>query len=205
MQSEGLYNQTNILIQRRSSCGQPVSSVCPSSLINSIHPSSQMTLQADILLQNGLTWWWSNPVQGSRWEPGPKTTLQGTIFCAIHSSCVIPQGLRPKEFISKKAFLQTGGSDECLPSLEAVTALGSSHTPNYDCLARPEYRWKKPFLKRKHDVEDKKAQWGTQHMHWDPGRKAGLRKWGSLPLQWLMHCRALSGAGPSVEVFCFCY
>lgn len=56
---------------------------------NSIHPTSQMTLQADILLQNGLTWWWSNPVQGSRWEPGPKTT-QGTVFCAIQQQLCYP-------------------------------------------------------------------------------------------------------------------
>lgn len=76
----------------------------------------------------------------ARLQIGAKTILQGTIFCAIHSSCVIPQGLSPKELISKKAFRQTEGSDECLPSLEAVTALGSSHTLNYDSLARPEYR-----------------------------------------------------------------
>lgn len=38
MQSEDLYNQTNVLIHRGSSCGQPISSACPSSLITTFTP-----------------------------------------------------------------------------------------------------------------------------------------------------------------------
>lgn len=155
------------------------------------------------LLQNGLTWSWLNTVWGSRWERGQsKQPPSSSAFCDIHSSCLFPCCLKPKELISKKAFLQTEDSDECLPSLETVTALGLSHTPNYDCLARPEYRWRKSFMEGKHDIEDKNAQLSTQNMHW---RKSGLRKQGSLPPKWLRYHRALSRASPSLSVFCFCY